>query len=168
MKAWFEGSCTALRGPVRDIRSLSNLTEGRDVMVERNMSLVSASPKAIRSSLSCAANFALPRREKFPRSARRMMQGLLSIFLLKHHHRLAANRKVYISRRSPLPSSIYPHLPPSASPPKPRQAEAAQPPLEPQRRRRQSTMACPVNHPAFHALVFLIGVLIMLSRYIKP
>ncbi|SNX82242.1 uncharacterized protein MEPE_00948 [Melanopsichium pennsylvanicum] len=28
-------------------------------------------------------------------------------------------------------------------------------------------MACPVNHPAFHALVFLIGVLIMFSRYIK-
>jgi hypothetical protein len=29
-------------------------------------------------------------------------------------------------------------------------------------------MACPVNHPAFHALVFLIGVIIVLSRYARP
>ncbi|CCF54993.1 uncharacterized protein UDID_17004 [Ustilago sp. UG-2017a] len=28
-------------------------------------------------------------------------------------------------------------------------------------------MACPVNHPAFHAFVFLIGVLIMFGKYIK-
>ncbi|SPO49274.1 uncharacterized protein PSANT_06965 [Moesziomyces antarcticus] len=28
-------------------------------------------------------------------------------------------------------------------------------------------MACPVNHPAFHALVLLMGVLIMLAKHIK-
>lgn len=28
-------------------------------------------------------------------------------------------------------------------------------------------MACPVNHPLFHALVFLIGVLVVLSRYAR-
>ncbi|KAE8253935.1 hypothetical protein A4X06_0g1145 [Tilletia controversa] len=28
-------------------------------------------------------------------------------------------------------------------------------------------MACPVNSPAFHALIFLIGLLIVLGRYVK-
>ncbi|CAO1622641.1 unnamed protein product [Parajaminaea phylloscopi] len=28
-------------------------------------------------------------------------------------------------------------------------------------------MACPVNHPMFHAVVFLIGVLVVLSRYVR-
>jgi hypothetical protein len=28
-------------------------------------------------------------------------------------------------------------------------------------------MACPVNHPAFHALVLFMGVLIMLAKHIK-
>lgn len=28
-------------------------------------------------------------------------------------------------------------------------------------------MACPVNHPFFHAFVFFIGVLIVLSRYAR-
>jgi len=28
-------------------------------------------------------------------------------------------------------------------------------------------MACPVNSPAFHALVFLIGLIIVLGRYVK-
>ncbi|PWN20701.1 hypothetical protein BCV69DRAFT_312652 [Microstroma glucosiphilum] len=28
-------------------------------------------------------------------------------------------------------------------------------------------MACPVNHPLFHALVFLIGILVVLSRYVR-
>ncbi|PWN93804.1 hypothetical protein FA10DRAFT_264402 [Acaromyces ingoldii] len=28
-------------------------------------------------------------------------------------------------------------------------------------------MACPVNHPFFHALVFLLGVIVVLSRYVK-
>lgn len=28
-------------------------------------------------------------------------------------------------------------------------------------------MACPVNHPLFHAVVFLIGVLVVLSRYVR-
>lgn len=28
-------------------------------------------------------------------------------------------------------------------------------------------MACPVNHPLFHALVFLLGVLVVLSRYVR-
>lgn len=28
-------------------------------------------------------------------------------------------------------------------------------------------MACPVNHPFFHALVFLLGVLVVLSRYAR-
>jgi hypothetical protein len=28
-------------------------------------------------------------------------------------------------------------------------------------------MACPVNHPFFHALVFFLGVLVVLSRYAR-
>jgi hypothetical protein len=28
-------------------------------------------------------------------------------------------------------------------------------------------MACPVNHPFFHALVFLLGVIVVLSRYAR-
>lgn len=30
-----------------------------------------------------------------------------------------------------------------------------------------TTMACPVNHPWFHALVFLLGVIVVLSRYAR-
>lgn len=28
-------------------------------------------------------------------------------------------------------------------------------------------MACPVNHPAFHALIFLLGIIVVLSRYAR-
>jgi hypothetical protein len=28
-------------------------------------------------------------------------------------------------------------------------------------------MACPVNHPFFHALVFLLGIIVVLSRYAR-
>lgn len=28
-------------------------------------------------------------------------------------------------------------------------------------------MACPVNHPLFQALVFLFGVIVVLSRYVR-
>lgn len=30
-----------------------------------------------------------------------------------------------------------------------------------------TAMACPVNHPWFHALVFFLGVLIVLARYAR-
>lgn len=30
-----------------------------------------------------------------------------------------------------------------------------------------SAMACPVNHPWFHAVVFLLGVIVVLSRYVR-
>ncbi|PWN41275.1 hypothetical protein IE81DRAFT_324779 [Ceraceosorus guamensis] len=28
-------------------------------------------------------------------------------------------------------------------------------------------MACPVNHPAFHALIFVLGIIVVLFRHVK-
>lgn len=28
-------------------------------------------------------------------------------------------------------------------------------------------MACPVNHPLFHAFIFLLGIIVVLSRYAR-